>query len=45
MEYFYHGTNDKITDSYFKYETFFTKDILVAKNYGSFIYFIDLFKI
>ena len=45
MEYLFHGTNSKINYLYFSSETFFTDDLNTAKNYGSFIYFVEKNKI
>ena len=41
----YHGSPIIIDDVAFCSETYFTDDIEVAKQYGNFIYEIDIYKI
>ena len=38
----YHGSPIKINDNYFASETYFTDDLGVAKNYGKFVYSIEV---
>lgn len=38
----YHGSPIKINDRYMASETYFTEDIEIAKQYGKFVYSIEL---